>query len=98
MVAQTGLCLWKNFAGVETKGGDWELTQLHADLEPLHGTNHRTEAPGEAVQARSAVPASTAHHCTGRKSGARRTPGVVETFGGLPLISFTFYRDLVKLG
>ena len=32
MVAQTGLCLWKNFAGVETKGGDWELIQLHLIL------------------------------------------------------------------
>ena len=35
----------------------------------------------------------------GGKASARRDPaGVVETFGGLPLILFTFCRELVKLG
>src|SRR5712691_8242154 len=71
----------------------------HADPEPLHRTERRTETSGEPTQARSAVPASTAHHRAGGEARTGRDPaGVVETFGGAPLILFTFCRELVKLG
>jgi hypothetical protein len=73
--------------------------QPHADPEPLHRTERRPEASREAAQARSAIPAATAHHCVGSRAGAPRDPAaVVETFGRRPLILFTFCRQMVKLG
>src|SRR5262249_50812755 len=70
----------------------------HSDPQPLHRTQCRPEDSGQTTQAQPAFPAATAHHRTGKARGRRSSIAVVETLGGVPLIYFTFFHELVKLG
>jgi hypothetical protein len=53
---------------------------------------------GQTTQVQPAFPAATAHHRTGKTRGRRKSIDVVETLGGAPLILFTFFPRIGKVG